>query len=445
MQMSIGRRGFTLIELLVVIAIIGILAGILFPVFSQARAKAREAQCLSNQKQLALAVLMLADDSNARFPSAGQLWANTAKYGKVLVCPKVAELGNGYGYNAYLQGVDQDRLINVEEVMMMADATADAQNMLNTPDDIDPRHGGRAMMNFADGHVARGTKIIPGAFQTTATKEILAALPYGAYAAPPTLPTTDVGYDYFTADAAAGSAMANMATPSGMHKGLKISTDNIASATLNFGAAYRSAARYAKSSAWVISYYYKTKSTGEGAGYQQDYVKISPTCVGNANALNFTEAMAIGCRWDHVDMPIGSHPTTVDPLPLTGYDPGELTGTLRYDTFHFNSTPINPTEWTDPQDGMKRGTLFEDRNPHYNANEAENNYRSSYYEHWNRMTIFMPEAYTVWFAINHDDVIVTRPYGASPDWWRPGFLTIWLNRAGVPTTSEYADFELTCL
>ena len=49
------RPGFTLIELLVVIAIIAILAAILFPVFAQARAKARQAACLSNAKQIALA------------------------------------------------------------------------------------------------------------------------------------------------------------------------------------------------------------------------------------------------------------------------------------------------------------------------------------------------------------------------------------------------------
>jgi prepilin-type N-terminal cleavage/methylation domain-containing protein/prepilin-type processing-associated H-X9-DG protein len=55
-------RGFTLIELLVVIAIIAILAAILFPVFAQARAKARQTACLSNLKQIGLGLMMYAQD-----------------------------------------------------------------------------------------------------------------------------------------------------------------------------------------------------------------------------------------------------------------------------------------------------------------------------------------------------------------------------------------------
>ncbi|MBC8101421.1 MAG: prepilin-type N-terminal cleavage/methylation domain-containing protein [Cytophagales bacterium] len=60
--------GFTLIELLVVIAIIAILAAILFPVFAQARAKARQATALSNLKQIAVAQMMYSQDYDELFP-----------------------------------------------------------------------------------------------------------------------------------------------------------------------------------------------------------------------------------------------------------------------------------------------------------------------------------------------------------------------------------------
>jgi prepilin-type N-terminal cleavage/methylation domain-containing protein/prepilin-type processing-associated H-X9-DG protein len=57
-----GRRAFTLIELLVVIAIIAILAAILFPVFAQAREKARSVACMSNMKQIGTAEQMYVQD-----------------------------------------------------------------------------------------------------------------------------------------------------------------------------------------------------------------------------------------------------------------------------------------------------------------------------------------------------------------------------------------------
>jgi prepilin-type N-terminal cleavage/methylation domain-containing protein/prepilin-type processing-associated H-X9-DG protein len=64
----IRHRGFTLIELLVVIAIIAILAAILFPVFAQAREKARQTQCVNNMKQAGLGVIQYLQDYDETYP-----------------------------------------------------------------------------------------------------------------------------------------------------------------------------------------------------------------------------------------------------------------------------------------------------------------------------------------------------------------------------------------
>lgn len=65
---TMKRSGFTLIELLVVIAIIAILAAILFPVFARAREKARQTQCISNEKQIATGILQYEQDNDETMP-----------------------------------------------------------------------------------------------------------------------------------------------------------------------------------------------------------------------------------------------------------------------------------------------------------------------------------------------------------------------------------------
>ena len=95
------KNGFTLIELLVVIAIIAILAAILFPVFAQAREKARQASCQSNLKQIGLAFKMYIQDYDEKWPS-NQIPSTGAS---PIPCCTYGQLGSSavdFGYNGWI-------------------------------------------------------------------------------------------------------------------------------------------------------------------------------------------------------------------------------------------------------------------------------------------------------------------------------------------------------
>ena len=192
--MTHNRTGFTLIELLVVIAIIAILAAIIFPVFSQARAKARQTMCGSNARQLGLGILMYAQDYDETLPPVAYempdgeevLWylmvAPYLKNDQIRLCPDDPRgRENSYGLNE-LAFADLSDEVDVQaplrvlasfqtpaETVMLGDVGTENDLITDRPnsykmvapsfeinDDEDARpsarHTQRANLTFMDGH-----------------------------------------------------------------------------------------------------------------------------------------------------------------------------------------------------------------------------------------------------------------------------------------------------
>ncbi len=175
-------RGFTLIELLVVIAIIAILAAILFPVFSRAREKARQASCMSNVKQLALAALMYTGDYDETLPMAigatpdgSQWWTILELLEPYVRNPQIARcpddprgsldftafpgLGRySYAWNkavfAHLPAYGpQGVIMSLPQIPLPAETTAFFDGrQVGVPVLTDHRHSDGANVSFLDGH-----------------------------------------------------------------------------------------------------------------------------------------------------------------------------------------------------------------------------------------------------------------------------------------------------
>lgn len=138
-----------------------ILAAILFPVFAQAREKARQAVCMSNVKSLSTAVLMYEQDYDQRLPDARQWSDVTAPYYKnseTLMCPSIpknSQPAYGYAFNRTLSKIDAAKIRNPRAVPMLYDSTSQTKNAADSFTSLpNPgRHSRGNTIGYFDGHV----------------------------------------------------------------------------------------------------------------------------------------------------------------------------------------------------------------------------------------------------------------------------------------------------
>ncbi len=197
---------FTLIELLVVIAIISILAAIIFPVFAQAREKARQTTCLSNMKQLGTAVMLYVQDYDEALPGVADGNAGVGATGgwmvytafpayetpksyhpeqgalypyiknvQVFVCPTDGDgrrSGNSYAYNGcliqppFVAGFNRGKPLSALDdpsgrALLLEESRTDFLTRYGTDDGffnlpvgnaVSTRHQGGSLVLFTDGH-----------------------------------------------------------------------------------------------------------------------------------------------------------------------------------------------------------------------------------------------------------------------------------------------------
>ncbi|HEY3377684.1 MAG TPA: prepilin-type N-terminal cleavage/methylation domain-containing protein [Armatimonadota bacterium] len=168
-MLALAHRGFTLIELLVVICIIAMLASLLMPAFTRARASAHEVVCASNQRQIALETMLYNSDHQEKYPDKADVWGALGVMPKLLQCPtRGEEIQRAYVFSSFVAGKSLGSISYPSSEILTADGkimetTQNAPALLEMATDVDMRHAANlgTLASFCDGHVAMVKELPP--------------------------------------------------------------------------------------------------------------------------------------------------------------------------------------------------------------------------------------------------------------------------------------------
>jgi prepilin-type processing-associated H-X9-DG protein len=162
--MRATHTGGTLIELLTTIVALSIIAVMMYPIFNKNRHKAGATTCMSNQRQIIIAVNIYAHDHSESMPSANEIWSITEFQSATLKCPEDSKNNNSYLYNNNLSGIN---LADTNMVLRMVTVDGNTiignkrtlNNIYYSPEDVQYRHDNKTITGFIDGHAEAVEKI----------------------------------------------------------------------------------------------------------------------------------------------------------------------------------------------------------------------------------------------------------------------------------------------
>ncbi len=138
----------------VLLLILGVVAAIVFPAFANAREKARQTSCLSNQRQLATGLLSYAQDNNERFPPRTS-WCECVSphimNHTILSCPSLGGTRSNYWLNDPVPGRALAEFKKPAEAILQFEAR-DSWDRTGTETDMEKPHNGSGNVAFVDGH-----------------------------------------------------------------------------------------------------------------------------------------------------------------------------------------------------------------------------------------------------------------------------------------------------
>ncbi|MEI7831868.1 MAG: hypothetical protein WCJ56_01535 [bacterium] len=162
-QKTLHMHGFGIAEVILIVLVLALLVGFLFPLYERSREKDGQGyySCSSNQRQIATAFTIYANENNDTFPDAATAWVNIDKYDgpRLLRCPGIVDSGNAFVFNAILSRKRAEEIKDPTSIFLTADGTSSPiagtyPNVAYSLTNIDTtRHKKKFYASFVDGHV----------------------------------------------------------------------------------------------------------------------------------------------------------------------------------------------------------------------------------------------------------------------------------------------------